>query len=542
MALGIEWRLGADGSQFLAEMGRAKSAMKDVGNVARNELSQKLKTVFTVTAIEEAIRRTAQWALEIEQTSKQLGISAEALQTLQVIASKTGTPQDAVTGMFENIAKARDQAIAGNTELLVSFQALGVTISDLQTMTKSDLFGKTLNGIPSNVQNADQFTRRNVSNVTGSTPENFINAVTSQVGPAGGFGAFQQQQKDEGTIVSEGTVNELAATWTQILETLKEAGTELKPLALLVLGIINTIVNAIAGVADMVSGIGDIFKGNFKMGLQKIFGVLINAIFGIAKIVTGLSDLAVGSVVKIASHIPGLKTLAKHMQEGKTSTEVLTDVQNMVNKSLGISDKVARHGEGVGETATIIGTGGASAAVRGASLLTKTVGLAGRAERLSGMANSLDKLNIFNKPIGSFAERTAEKFGKTKNIGMDEEMGSVTFGDSRNLYSKIFKSLIAVPALAVAGQATAKGIVGGKHPMEVKPILPLNSLMQDIPGGKQAMLSMGGTFGTGFQSRVIKLNEQMVAYLAQITKLMSFNPTQTGKPGDNPNTQPSGGN
>jgi hypothetical protein len=54
---------------------------------------------------------------------------------------------------------------------------------------------------------------------------------------------------------------------------------------------------------------------------------------------------------------------------------------------------------------------------------------------------------------------------------------------------------------------------------------------------------MGGVFGAG-QSRMIKLNEQMVDYLAQITRYMSYNPnnplTGTSNP-NNPNTTPAGG-
>ena len=173
MPLGIEYRIGVDGSSGMSALSSLESKMKQVGNTAKSELAQKLKTVFTVTAIEEAVRRTADWAQQIEQTSKQLGISAEALQALQVIAAKTGLPTDAITGMFENIAKAREEALAGNKDLIVSFQNLGVSLKELQTTTKSQLFSDVMKGIPDNVQNSQNYIRQSAADVTGNTPENY---------------------------------------------------------------------------------------------------------------------------------------------------------------------------------------------------------------------------------------------------------------------------------------------------------------------------------------------------------------------------------
>jgi len=559
MPLSIDYRLGVDGSQGLTVLQLLQTAMKQTGEVARTELGQKLKTIFTVAAIEETVRRTAEWAQTIEQTSKQLGISAEALQTLKQIASKSGTPDDAVTGMFENIAKARDQAIAGNTELLSSFTALGVTISDLQTLTKEGLFSKTMSGInalaPRGVQNADMYIRQNVAAVTGNTPENYINAVNQTTN--GNFQGYKKQGRDEGNILSEGTVSEIASTWTEIIQNLKNLGKQLSPLIVIILGLVNAIVESISGVIDIVSGIKDILSGNFKEGIQKIGGILLNGVFGIVKPFMGMFDFITKYLLKVGAflHIPGSTTGLKGIANGGTGTAVLDKWQKNMNEEYGISDNIKQHGEGVGGVAAIIGTGGdalaaklgSSVALKGASLLEKSglqfgkEGLLNSAAWSEEYANRGGLMGIGRKMSPEEARRLSFEKGTT-TTEFSEEEGTVSLIEPNiDVYNKALIRKMTMLQLATAGFTAAgainNSINNGTTTASVTPILPKNYLMKELGGSKSASLAIGGTFGSGFSSRIIKLNEEMVRYLALISKSMTYN----ANPPTNPAPQSPGG-
>lgn len=385
MPLSIDWKVGVDGSQGISALTQLQAKMKDVGNTARSELSQKLKTVFEVAAIEEAVRRTAQWAQEIQQTSKQLGVSAEALQTLQTIANKTGLPQDAVTGMFENITRARDQALAGNTDLIISFQNLGVSIRDLQTLTKSELFGKFLKGLPAgNIQNAAMYLRQSVAQTTGNTPENYINEVTNQT--KRDFVGYMKAQEESGAVLSEGTISQLSATWTDILQQFREMGNTLKPAAGFLLGIVDTFVTALSGIAQALKNGKDILVGiltgnigKVKSGGMDLKGLGDNATYGVAKAFTSLTDMisrgawgVISTGMGISGHLPGKtgktfrdvhnyindELLDPDKNKNNSITSYIQRAQDIDNKKFGYSANTIRRGEAMGVAASILGPGG----------------------------------------------------------------------------------------------------------------------------------------------------------------------------------------
>ena len=206
---------------------------------------------------------------KLDQTSRSLGISAEALQTLQLIAAKANAPEDAIIGMFENIDKARQEALKGNVELQASFQRLGVSLGDLQNMTKSDLFGAVVANIPANIQKAPNMARQDVQAITG-TPENIVNQIVAQTAAGGGFNNTMNQAKEEGTIVNESDINTLSATYKNVVYDLKQLGTELKPLAAFLLGILDTLINALGGILNIIKGGVDVVLGIIRGDWDKI--------------------------------------------------------------------------------------------------------------------------------------------------------------------------------------------------------------------------------------------------------------------------------
>ena len=614
MPLGIEYRIGVDGSSGMSALSSLESKMKQVGNTAKSELAQKLKTVFTVTAIEEAVRRTADWAQQIEQTSKQLGISAEALQALQVIAAKTGLPTDAITGMFENIAKAREEALAGNKDLIVSFQNLGVSLKELQTTTKSQLFSDVMKGIPDNVQNSQNYIRQSAADVTGNTPENYINAVKGQT-DGKGFNNYIDEEKKNGSVQSEQTISELSASWSEFLQTLKQDWAQLSPAIIFVVGLLNTLGRALGGLVDVVVAVFRMVKGlatldfnKFKIGLSSLGSLFMNAGFGILKIVTSFTDLLakglLGAAWKInqalgALHIVSKSTVAESKQKyddlsapGGGATGMLQELQDKTNAAyqdnLGVGNDLATHGEALGNTAALLGTGGSAAIAKGVTkgliegavviekvspaLADKLVNGAIKTEKYSSYKGNVIKQgteNLVTKTLQPIVENkylskraavstrmskwldnngNGDIFKSTRYLRRGEKAfvssrdADIAKWSSRISSFSMFASLAA--SIATAGKAVNKGVVGGNRPMEATPILPRNGFFQDIGGSKPSMLSMGGTFGSGFQSRVILLNEKMVGYLAQITKYMSYNQVIVPNANNNqpsPNNQPSGG-
>ena len=110
----IQYTIGVDASKGIANARMFGNTMKDVSNTIQREFAQKLKSVISVVAIEQAVQRTAEWAQKIDQTSKALGITSEQLQYIELLTKKTSVPQEAAMSMFENISRAQQDALDGS--------------------------------------------------------------------------------------------------------------------------------------------------------------------------------------------------------------------------------------------------------------------------------------------------------------------------------------------------------------------------------------------------------------------------------------------
>ena len=572
MALGVQFRIDGDGSKAVGAINSVQSAMDNLTNTVKGEISSKLKVLFSAAAIEEAARRTGEWANQLDRSARAMGISATALQTLTLIAQKANAPEDAVIGMFENIDKARNDALKGNTDLLLSFQRLGVSLEDLQNMSKSDLFDKLTANIPDNVQNSQNITRQDVQSITG-TPENVINQITSQLKGEGGFNNTMTNAINSGDVVKEDDVNQLSATWNEIKAELTQVGNDLKPLAKILLGLIATIIKAVGAITSTIKGIIDIavgiFTGDWKKiagGAKSLGGILTGMAFGVLKLFTNLFDILgkalVGLLKTILSKVPfigdklgkGLDKVLDAMNPEKGGTNLTKIVDNAEkNYKDFYGNKNISRGEAATDVATIIATGGEAAIARAgsgalmksATLLDK-IGFEGTAYKLVDKSLKLDRVGrgetgfFTKKPLLSYGknpipENTIAKTVENpqlefKGLKLNVENGvkDETFGVNKtvqnytlNAYKEFMRQrrIFGASALSLIGAST-NTLTNTKNQApsdSIKPILPYNSLFGETKGGNGSMLNIGGVFGSNFQSRIIKLNEQMVRLLSQIT-------------------------
>ena len=78
----------------------------------------------------------------IDNTSKQLGVNAEQLQTLQRLTELTAGSSDKMTGALLRLAKAQAQAVGGEATPIRAFEQLGISMEEIQSMNPAELFEK----------------------------------------------------------------------------------------------------------------------------------------------------------------------------------------------------------------------------------------------------------------------------------------------------------------------------------------------------------------------------------------------------------------
>jgi len=587
----VKMTMSMDNTKVLSGLKQAQGAVQDFGQSVSKEMTAKLKMALSMAAIEEATRRTGKWAQEIDQTSKSMGIANETLQLLQLLASKTGTPKDAVVGMFESIGKARDQAIAGNQDMINAFARLGITMTDLRTKSKDVFVGmaadkiKALASANGGIEKAGQQERGAVAAVTGNTPEAFIDAVVGGIKKEG-FESTKKEAVSKGDIVPEKEVSNMSATFAEIGQNFKDIMTDLTPVFGVLLSLFNTLVLALGGIVSVLKDVWNmvtgLLSGDFSKaweGLKDIGGLLGNAILGVIKGIASLLDLVIGSLLNWYAKVPIIgkyfEGAAKTFKETGGTAGMVGDWQKKMNEKAGFSEKTAKRGAALGEVAAIVATGGeagvgvameeGASAVAGAAAKVGLKKIATRARAFENTAGEIasgerglfggktiqdkivgyktnkqikaleksgemDKLinkNVFDigdemKAEGKFKAATPEKmhevldemFARSKKK-IATELSDATLPGVVKTLKKVKIGLGAAGAGGVAGAKLTGGVVGTPSP-DVTPILPMTGMLEGTKAGGGSMLSMGGLFGSNFQSKMIKLNERMVSLLANI--------------------------
>jgi hypothetical protein len=512
---GVTYTIGMDGQQGIATMDAILGKFNLVSQGAAS-MGGKIQSALTFAGIEEAIRRTGEWAQGMDKAAIALGTTTEKLQSLQLMAQNANLDESKVTGWFDTLADKRTEAIKGNTDLIQSFQAMGVSMTDLQHLTKADLFSKVLGN-------------QSIQDVVQGSPR--ANALENLIGQ-GNIPQFQALQKASGgkdlnqftasgiasgTITKGSDITSMSNSWIQIKQDLASALKELTPLGKLLMSLATILSEAVLGLTTIFGGVfktlAGILTGDFSKvgdGLKSIGATLLNGIFGVVKTFTGLIDGASNIIYNIAKHIPGLKSI---VDKPISYTEYVQNAQDFYNDKIGANKNEIRGGEGLGNLAAVAATGGAGAAARMGS--EGLLNLAGVAEKAG--ASTISDVMLSN------AVRM-EKFG---GIGL---FGSSKLGTAASW---------AMGAKAASNQTPNNGVIpsagGTDAPYNGMPIYQQNLR---YTGESNKQLSIGGVFGTGIQSKMIRLAEQQISILAQIQK----NTALIGKfSGTNSNTTPSGG-
>lgn len=568
MGNSIQFSMGLDNRQYLGALKQSQRETDNVSKKMQEAFGTKLKQLLTFTAVEEGVRRTAEWAAELNRASKALGVTAEQLQTLQHIGSKTGTGESAMISLFENIQKSRDEALKGNMDLINSFQKLGVSIGDLAKLDTGKLFSKVMTGIPEDIGNSNDQYMRTAANMVTGTPENVL--ATAKYG-MGGKTLDENTAGLSGDIASEETVQQLATVWSEIITSLKEAGVQLAPLAGFILVFVKILVEALGGVAEVVGGLFNFIKGvltadteTIKSAVKSIGGIFLNMMFGVGKLVFDLLTAAANLVGGWVSKIPGMgKAGAGIKSFAAAAASSYQEGVGQWNEMLGIGAGTQKRGGAVGETLGLVGTMGtsrvgklgSSLAESGASTL-ESLGMGKLGAKLRDVGKKItDATEIdtipsltkegrgrFKKHYEEAREKTLGEEGVTSSEGKFFKGGKeltaeqadaleMTIGnralksaDADTALQKMFGKTreiaggVGVGTLGLAGLSEYDKLKkAGLTPKPGKPILPMGGSLFNVPNdsGGGPMLKFGGVFGIS-QMKVIKLNEQMVNLLTMI--------------------------
>jgi hypothetical protein len=126
-------RLGLDATGFEKNMAKANSQVENFSGKTLGALKASLASAFAVAVIIEKFKDAINYAGELTDQMKRLGVSSEFLQGWAHGLELAGAKAEDLTSFLEKLAVSREKALGGDSGALGSFAGLGVSLKDIES-------------------------------------------------------------------------------------------------------------------------------------------------------------------------------------------------------------------------------------------------------------------------------------------------------------------------------------------------------------------------------------------------------------------------
>jgi hypothetical protein len=145
--MNVKGRTSLDGSGWAAGLRKMEVGTKGAAGRMRSSMAGALGSVFAIGFLTSATRRILQHADQIDKTAKRISTSTDTVQKFDFAATQSGAALTDVEKAFINTSKAIEGAKQGLTTQMRAFQAFGISLQMLQTMSPEQVFLKIAEAI-----------------------------------------------------------------------------------------------------------------------------------------------------------------------------------------------------------------------------------------------------------------------------------------------------------------------------------------------------------------------------------------------------------
>ena len=197
--MNVKGRTSLDGSGWSAGLRKMEASTKGAAGRMRSSMAGALGSVFAIGFLTSATRRILQHADQIDKTAKRISTSTETVQKFDFAATQSGAALTDAEKAFINTSKAIEGAKQGLTTQMRAFQAFGISLQMLQTMSPEQVFLKIAEAIEKAGGALDK--AKSLQDIMGQGGSTLIPAF------AGGFASLMGQAPD---AIDADTIKNLA--------------------------------------------------------------------------------------------------------------------------------------------------------------------------------------------------------------------------------------------------------------------------------------------------------------------------------------------
>ena len=261
-----------------------------LGNVAK--VGAAAFGVFTAAAgagtaaLTSGIKGVAEYGDMIDKTSQKVGMTSDAFQQWDYVMNLAGTSMQECSMGMKTLTNKIDDAKNGSASALEMFEGLGISMEDLQTMSREDIWGATIKGM----QNLEDSTERAAlaNDLFGRSGQNMtplFNMTNEELNEA-----INNTEKYN-MVLSEDAVKASAA-FQDSLTTMSGAFSGLKN---------SLMADFLPGVTTIMDGLTEVFAGDSDKGIGMIKEGIDDFIDNLTNLVPQLSEIGGGILEALIS-------------------------------------------------------------------------------------------------------------------------------------------------------------------------------------------------------------------------------------------------
>lgn len=241
------------------------------------------------------VNETSQAGDQIDKMSQKLGLSAEAYQEWDYVLSQSGVDIKSTSAGFKTLINQVDKAKNGSDEAQERFKKLGISMSDLKTMSTEELFSKAVTGMQGMADSTDRAALAN--QLFGKSGQNLAPLFNST---AKSTEDLKKKAHDLGFVMSNEAVN-ASAKYQDSLDTLKRTFTGVKN---------NILSQLLPGFTSITTGLSELIAGqdgakeklqngakSIAEGLKKIAPKIVDVLLTIATTAAEVAPSIITSLV-----------------------------------------------------------------------------------------------------------------------------------------------------------------------------------------------------------------------------------------------------
>lgn len=243
-------------------------------------------------AFMDSAKQTASMADEIDKMSQKVGFSTSSYQSWDYVLKICGSEMSSMTTGLKTLTNKLDDARNGSESAQKMFSALGISMEDIKTMSREDLFAKTISGFQ---QMSDSTERAALANDlfgrSGQSLAPVFNLTNEQTQE------LMDKAEDLNMIMSEDAVK-AGASYKDSLTTLEGAMTGLKN---------NIMSQFMPSLTTMTEGFAEAVSGKGTDKLTKGINQLMKSLKEIAPVaLKAMSDIGISLIQGIGPLLPDL--------------------------------------------------------------------------------------------------------------------------------------------------------------------------------------------------------------------------------------------